>query len=174
MKQELFGTLFGRFPIRMVILAVLCVSFVSCSTFRGSSRNTSGARFEDVVGKNFEREEVNITIARTLLQERFQEKELREALRVVKVFRRGKTRPFPEYRLFDVRKGSPYDLLGLKSGDIVLAADGWIVFGPEKVAKYAELLQFANTGSFVIDRDGKLIELLLSIEPFREDTTIPR
>ncbi len=76
--------------------------------------------------------------------------------------------PNPEYRLFDIQKGSVGDLLGLENADVLVAANGYIVFRPDQFMKYLAGLPFQE-GTFIeIRRDGK--PMLLQYEFTGQDS----
>jgi hypothetical protein len=59
----------------------------------------------------------------------------------------------PEYRLFDIVPGSPAYTLGLRTGDVLLAANDFIIYEPAVFAQYLTLLGTVNTATINIRRN---------------------
>lgn len=75
-------------------------------------------------------------------------------VRLVEVYRRER-KQFPQYRIFDIRKGSPYQLLGLEDGDIILAADDHIIYEPAGFRTFVvQYLRSRPTASLTVSRGG--------------------
>jgi len=73
--------------------------------------------------------------------------------RLVPVFRSGTDwENFPEYRLLDVKRGSVYELLGLRANDIIIAADDYVIPSPRKFWQYLLLLRGIKEASIEIRR----------------------
>lgn len=76
--------------------------------------------------------------------------------RLVEVFHRDRDPGVrPEYRLFDIREGSVYDLIGLKPLDILISANDYSVPSGSHFWQYLQLLRFANDATVEINRDGR-------------------
>jgi type II secretory pathway component PulC len=83
-------------------------------------------------------------------------------LRVVTVFRRGEQASIglPEYRLFDIRKGSAFDIVGLQNADILQAANDYIIYQPEGLKTFVlQLLPTMPSSSIRVVRDGVPLQL---------------
>jgi hypothetical protein len=65
----------------------------------------------------------------------------------------------PEWRIFDVHPGDPYGLIGVEDGDILVAANDWMIFDPQRFRAYVELLPSGFDASIFLRRAGILIEL---------------
>lgn len=63
--------------------------------------------------------------------------------------------PPPEYRFFDIKAESAYDLLGLKNGDILVAAHDFIVYNPTNFPTYVAKLIELPEGFIEIRRGGE-------------------
>lgn len=66
----------------------------------------------------------------------------------------------PQWRVFDVRRGSVCEMLGLKNADVILAANGRMFVDPEKFVAYLSLLAAEKTASIQLKREGQ--ELLMN------------
>ena len=62
-----------------------------------------------------------------------------------------------EYRIFDIRKGSVLELLGLKNIDILVATNNYVVPNQEVFWQYLRLLQNEMVASIEIRRNGQPI-----------------
>jgi len=93
-----------------------------------------------------------------------QSKELLSSLRLVPILK-GETEkmPYPEYRVFGIKKGSPYSLLGLENADVLVAAEGFVVRDPATVPVYARL---------VLDQGRSQLEIRRGQEPILLTTEI--
>jgi len=70
--------------------------------------------------------------------------------------------PIPQYRIFDVREDSVGELLGIENADVLVAANGYIVYHPDQFMRYLASLPI-STGTFIeIRREGR--PLLLKYE----------
>ena len=77
-------------------------------------------------------------------------------VRLIEVFdSESSATPFRKYRLFDVREGSVYDFLGLKTADIVIGAAGYVIPSHEKFWEYLVLGRNLPEMSLDIRREGK-------------------
>jgi type II secretory pathway component PulC len=65
---------------------------------------------------------------------------------------------FPEYRIFEVRKGSPYDLLKLQDNDVILSAEEYVIPDPRVFFTYISIMPKLGKGSIEIKRRGELLQ----------------
>jgi len=65
----------------------------------------------------------------------------------------------PEYRLFGVRDGSAYHLLGLQNADIIIAANDYIIFESQNFPKFLTLLKDEKEGTITVRREGNMMLL---------------
>lgn len=77
------------------------------------------------------------------------------AIRMVPVYQNVSVRDTFEYRLFDVKEGSAYALLGLQSSDIVVAADRYLIKRPEQFPAFVQLLSGMDESSIEVRRGGE-------------------
>jgi hypothetical protein len=88
-----------------------------------------------------------------------------DAVRIVEIFQNTAAiqRGAKEFRLFDVYPGSPYDLLGLRSADVLVSAQGYIIQSPRAFINYLVAVPYEKGGSFIeIRRAGKPIKLAIA------------
>ncbi|RMG44531.1 MAG: hypothetical protein D6719_01645 [Candidatus Dadabacteria bacterium] len=78
-------------------------------------------------------------------------------LRMVQIFARSEDRlsQYPYYRILRVSKNSVYHMLGLRSGDLVMAADDYVIFDPQVFWKFVVLLQYEKSATIEIVRAGR-------------------
>ena len=67
------------------------------------------------------------------------------------------------YRLFDVKKGAAYDILGLKDGDIIVSAAGYVIQDGSQFKNYINVLEDVYDNS---KKDKPNIEILRDGIPF--------
>jgi hypothetical protein len=88
------------------------------------------------------------------------------SLRMVPVFRGpqdGSGALLPEYRLFEIRQKSVFDMMGLLPADVLVAAHGYVVYEPNSFPIYAlRFLSEIESPSLEIKRAGT--PLLLTYE----------
>jgi type II secretory pathway component PulC len=113
-----------------------------------SVRQPSALRTEDV-----------ITLPRSQVVEVLDSKRSINFIRLVQIFARHPepSRVLPQYRMFNIRPGSIGDLLGFQNGDILVAANDYVVFDPNKFQQYLELFRIEKDPFIEIIRDGRPI-----------------
>ncbi|NLF25129.1 MAG: hypothetical protein GX589_05655 [Deltaproteobacteria bacterium] len=83
--------------------------------------------------------------------------------RLVPVFSSGADwENFPEYRLMDVKPGSVYELLGLRSLDVLIAADDYVV--PSSQAFWQFLLLARQFKQFTVEVRRNEVPMLFKYE----------
>lgn len=70
----------------------------------------------------------------------------------------------PEYRLFNVRKGSVGDILGFQNSDILVAAHEYVIRDAHQFFMYLQALQKEKFGQVEIRRDGKPLLIRFDFE----------
>jgi len=82
-------------------------------------------------------------------------------IRIVQVYRRESmpSGGLPEYRLFDIDPLSPYALLGLKTADILLATNDYLIYNPEAFRLAVGQLHRESEAWIDLVRDGEPIQL---------------
>ena len=87
-------------------------------------------------------------------------------VRLVEVYSRYKVPETPpEYRLFDVRPGSVYDVLGLQTSDVILAADGYVIPAPQIFWQFLNLVRNLDKTSIELVRGGRPIVFEYTLVP---------
>ncbi len=81
------------------------------------------------------------------------------------LYRKGEGTPFPEYRIFGVEPGSAYQLLGLQNADVLIAANGYVLFDPRKFQIFVRLLENEDHATLHVRRGGSPILLNIAIRP---------
>jgi len=87
--------------------------------------------------------------------ERALEQEGEAPPRLVPVFATVASRESYEYRIFDLKPGSPYELLGLQNSDIIVAANRYLIKRPDQFQSFVQLLRIENEASIEIRRGGE-------------------
>lgn len=101
---------------------------------------------------------VSVTVERSELQKALGRTDLHGRVRLVPILRPESEKiPYPEYRLFDVREGSAYALLGLQNADVLVAADGYVLKDPQTFPIFVQLLRGQPGGKIEIVRGGEPI-----------------
>lgn len=156
-----------RFATALLVLVVATTGLAGCSHIsRGG-----GVKYEELHGP-FAGQVTAMHISRAKLDQAVSRGASLNALRMVEVFRRADEagpNMTPQYRLFDIQPGSVYDLVGLKTNDILLAADGLVVFDPLGFKAYVTTVLRAVP-------DGRVSEIFISRlgVPMRlQITTVP-
>jgi hypothetical protein len=86
--------------------------------------------------------------------------------RMVEVFTHGVEEHIKEFRLFDIQPGSVYDLLGLRTADVLIAANGFVVPDQETFWRYLWLITDKQVKPFIeIRREGSPITLQYTFVP---------
>lgn len=131
-------------------LMVLLVACIACS-----SRAPQAPKFiDDIRPVAPMRKEVSYSIQRR----DFDSALVRSAefpVRLVPVYATVSSRESYEYRIFDLKPGSPYALLGLENSDIIVAANGYLIKRPDQFSTFIQLLARENEASIEIRRMGE-------------------
>lgn len=85
--------------------------------------------------------------------------------RLVPVFATVASRESYEYRIFDLKPGSPYELLGLQNSDIIVAANRYLIKRPDQFQTFVQLLRVENEAAIEIRRGGEARLLKYSFVP---------
>jgi len=79
-----------------------------------------------------------------------------DTARIVEIFHREHfERNLPEYRFFEVQRGSVYTLLGLQTADVLVAANGFVVPSAGRFKQYLLLMQQLEDASIEVRRGGR-------------------
>lgn len=148
--------------MRYLLISLCIASLISCAPrgeTRGEENRLDKLRTVPVAARLQPRRVDKESYSRAV-----QSKELLSSLRLVPILK-GETEktPYPEYRVFGIKKGSPYSLLGLENADVLVAAEGFVVRDPATVPMYARL---------VLDQGRSQIEIRRGQEPILLSTEI--
>jgi len=134
-----------------IALLLLCVS--ACSRYPSGS----GIKYVEQHGP-FAGRAVKMEISRKVLDQAVSRGGSFNSVRMVEVFRSADEagpNMTPQYRLFDIQIGSVYDLVGLKTNDVLMAADGLVIFDPQGFKAYVTTVLRAVP-------DGRVSEIYIS------------
>lgn len=158
-----FVTLLSAF---LLLGALLLLS--GCALFQPSvDKDSKGVRYSESISidpslveeKTLDREEYN---------EAFASPNAINKARLIQVFSR---RPgAPEYRVFDVRQGDPFYQLGLREGDVLLAANDFLIFDIDRFRAFVNLARAANATELLVRRKGKVVLLKRLLVPALPET----
>ena len=129
-----------------------------CS-YLGLNREQKPVRFSEVAGKGIESlgTVYKASISREKFKEAVQNDHLLTRIRMIELLRPADARvPWPEYRVLDILKGSPYYILGVRHDDVLVAVDDYIVWDKSKFIQYMVLVQDLPGGQITIRREGKV------------------
>ena len=128
--------------LRPILSVLVCCLLAGCSM----GKNLSAVRFSEQGGVGTQRVE-DVQVSRKKFQSALTQGAGVNDVRLVEIFRR-EGQPFPQYHLFDIRKGGPYELLKLEDGDILLAANDYVVYEPTGFRTYVvDYLRTQQEGS---------------------------
>jgi type II secretory pathway component PulC len=144
-SKRSYGTKVGR--IVAVLLVVLLCSGCSLLWKRSSLQG-------DPVPKPAARgiTEIKIEIPKERYSQYLQRGESLNRVRLVPVYSRGGSSG--EFRIFDVKQGSVFELLGIENLDIVVAANGFVIPGGNVFWQYLVMMSDMPEGSIEIRRNG--------------------
>ncbi len=152
-----------KFASILLVLFLGITLLSGCSVFR--SREGQTLKYEEQHGP-FSGRVVALEISRRALDQAVSRGASVNSLRMVEVFRRAEESGLiatPQYRLFDIKKGSVYDLVGLQTNDILLAAGGVVVFDPQGFKTFVStVLRAVSDGTvndIFITREGVPLRL---------------
>ncbi len=106
-----------------------------------------------------------ISVPRLELARRIRERGTGEGVRLIPILK-GQSYEMettPEYRIFNVKKGGVYELLGLKNADVIISAHDYVIRDPRAFPQYIALLKGQQSSSIEIRRDGSPLLLAIKI-----------
>ncbi|MBX7144421.1 MAG: hypothetical protein K1X79_08235 [Oligoflexia bacterium] len=146
-----------RLKIALVI-AFFCMSGCSSLWRQGTPIDTVRSSAEAMPAKT-----VAISISRKNFIAAVERGPSANKIRFVEVFksaREGGGNGVPEYRLFDIIPGSVYDQVGLRAADILVAANGLVLYDTSRFAEYVvKYIPQLPDASIEIRRDGQALLL---------------
>ncbi|MBX7139429.1 MAG: hypothetical protein K1X83_15785, partial [Oligoflexia bacterium] len=129
---------------------------LGCSRFSGSSPENETRPIKVPEG-SVSAAETTQSISRAALTERLKKGPIVNRVRLVEVYSRDSS--LPRHILFDVRKGSVYELLGLRERDVIIAVDDFLVYSPTQFVRYLDLMPGLPESKFLLEREGVPIVL---------------
>ena len=145
-----------QFDLALMVLAVYLLSSGGCAFLQrnfGRDQEQTLPRREPSPGAK----EQKLEIPRASYKAALEQPGSGNKVRLVQVFSGGKdpSSEEPQWRIFDVRRGGVCDLLGLKNGDVILAANSRMFLNPAKFAAYLALLAGEKQASIQLKREGQ-------------------
>lgn len=142
-----------RYATALLTIAALLV-LPGCA-----SRQAQAPRLSEIRPPDPQRREVRVEVPRARLQQAARSGGGVESLRIVEVYRRNQEfMPLPpEYRLFNIERGSIADLLGLKNADVVVAANDYVIPNPNTFRQYLLLLPAERDAQIEVRRGRESI-----------------
>jgi len=124
-------------------------------------------KLEAIRGYNPDPQVVEIEVNRQEYIDAVREPGMLSNIRLIRVFSHQSTTvgDAPEYRVFDIQPGSPYWLLGLRVGDVLVAVEGWVLIDPERFAPYVKMLQVENGTELEVRREDHPLLLRVTLVP---------
>ncbi|MCB0320771.1 MAG: hypothetical protein KDD60_07565 [Bdellovibrionales bacterium] len=165
--------------VRVSLLCFILLAAPGCQLLGGSGSPDSGSatpppRFSDLVPSPGDITQQQVRISKEKFSAAVTEAAGLPEVRVVPVFRRTAERQFsgvPEYRIFQVHPSSPFALMGVHDGDILLALHDFILLDPEVVPFFPRALLVDRNTSLLIRREGKLINLQIELDAMAGGTS---
>ena len=140
-----YGSIIGRILV-VLLVAVLCSG---CSLF-WKRNSLQGDPVPKPPAKGIT--EITIEIPKDRYSQYLQRGESLNRVRLVPVYSRGGSSG--EFRIFDVKQGSVFDILGIENLDIVVAANGFVIPGGNVFWQYLVMMADMPDGSIEIRRNG--------------------
>lgn len=142
------------------LAAVVAFLLGACATRAPLPRMISQNQMELMQGAT-----IHKTVGRKALIATFVHPELNSKIRLVQTYQKSDEAPGnePRYRLFDIRSGSAYELVGLENGDLLLGVNGRLVFNPAKFPVFIQLLAQEQRASIQLVRAEKPMNLSLYV-----------
>lgn len=113
------------------------------------------------------RKELHLIIQRKDYQAALARGPVVNAIRMVELFSEDDPRMPREYKLFDVQDAGVYKLLGLKNGDVLVAAHGYVVRNQAQFREYVQLLINEDSSRIEVKRDGDLVLMTYDLIPHK-------
>lgn len=132
-----------------------------CSPLRPWAKEGLSAGQPRILPSDIAKQEM--TVPRSEFVKRLRERGTVDGLRPVAILKGQsyEVQAFPEYRLFGIKKGSVYELLGLQNADILVSAQGFIIRDSRIFPEYIALLKNQPAAEIEIRRNDR--PLLLKV-----------
>lgn len=104
-------------------------------------------------------------IQRSELQAALQGGDVLNAVRLVQLFDSQQGGPVPQYRIFEIKPKSIYELLGLENSDVIVAAHGYVIPDWRNFPPYIGWLVTQNSSEIELKRQGRAMVMKYRIVP---------
>jgi type II secretory pathway component PulC len=144
-SKRSFGIKIGRI-LGVLLIALLCSG---CSLF-WKRNSLQGDPVPKPPAKGIT--EIKMEIPADRYSQYLQRGESLNRVRLVPVYSRGGSSG--EFRIFDVKQGSIFEVLGIENLDIIVAANGFVIPGGNVFWQYLVMMSEMGEGSIEIRRNG--------------------
>jgi hypothetical protein len=162
---RLYRDIMGRkatfFTPLMTICALLIIfSCSGCTAFSGWSGKVGTAQPRILPSEIARRE---IVVSRSELKKRLEQRGVADGVRMIPITQgqSSDSDPAPAYRIFGVKAGGVYELVGIEQADVILSAHGYVIREAWVFPEYLRLLAGESSGTIEIVRNK--VPLLLAI-----------
>ena len=128
--------------------------FSGCSSFSNRSRSGQNSTDEKkfYTRSNGDIRRVHLFINRQELAEALKKTQATQNIRLIELF--GTSITTPQYRVMDFDRNSVYAILGIRKGDILLAANNFIIPNASIFPEFVKLLPQERNASINLIRGG--------------------
>ena len=138
---------------RLICIIFLLLSFTSCASTK--KKESPAVRIDSIRPQKPQNiKTVELKVAKIAYEQSLKGSPAINRMRLVEVYTRAGEGSRREYRFFDIRKGSVYELLGLQNSDILIAANGYVVPTQAIFWRYVHLLPTQKQAFIEIRRAG--------------------
>lgn len=139
-------------PVFRCMFCLALVIVLGCTPVATSS----GIKISTVRSPPTSLEKVSTAIKRSVYAKALESSRGASNLRIVPMIVSSSQAPStPEYRLFNVRKGSVGDVLGLQNSDILIAAHDYVIQNPSQFYGYLTAVQNEKSSQIEIRRGDR-------------------
>lgn len=144
---------FSLLSARNMLAALALVSLSACTR----STQVEPLKLTEVVGPKRQVDVIENQFTLVQYDTALAKRGTSSRIRLVRIFGNAMTvnSVLPEYRVFNVRPDSIYNMIGLKNGDILVAANDYVVQDPNQFDQYLEIVRTDPAPYVEIRRDGR-------------------
>lgn len=143
----------------LIAISIFCGCSVSKRTLDKEPVKFDSSRFYARTTDNIAKQPISID--RSKLKSLLSRADSADRIRLVELF--SGSNVTPRYRVLNFEPNGAYSLLGLKIGDVILAADNFIIKDPALFPKFVGLMSETPSATIHILRGGKELLLTYSI-----------
>lgn len=138
------------------LVATTTLVLLSGCGFMNSERPVP-KRWAELRGPARPSHEVQVVLSRDEYRRAVEDLQSLSAMRMVQILEPGQTDDLapPQYRLFNVLPGSAFDMIGLKNTDILVAANDYILYDPQRFTTFMQLIAEEDEASIEIRRGAQ-------------------